>query len=107
MSEVDEIADVTKTVVLSKDRRHFDRLPPQFELVAVRNNGGESIAAKVENVSLGGIGLRLESAGGIGVNDEVEIVYLYAAMPAIVRYVETYIDGITIAGLEWANRRTE
>jgi hypothetical protein len=104
MNSVDESTDVSKTVLISQDRRQFDRLPPQFEFVAVRTKSGESIAAKVENVSLGGIGLQLESEVGISASDEVDIVYLYAAMPAVVRYVEAYPDGITIAGLEWTKR---
>jgi hypothetical protein len=82
------------------DRRISDRLPPQFESVSVRTNAGESIPAKVENVSLGGIGLRLESTCGIAANDSIDVIYLYAAMPATVRHIEI-CDGAVVAGLEW------
>lgn len=106
MNPVDASSDVSKTVVISHDRRQFDRLPAPFDTVTVRTKSGDSLAAKVENVSLGGIGLQLESDATIHANDEVDIIYLYAAMPAVVRYVESYSDGITIAGLEWTTRPT-
>lgn len=100
-NEPDDQADVSKTVVITKDRRQFGRLPPQFEFVFVHPKAGNKVAAKVENVSLGGIGLLLESRDGIDVDDEVEIAYRYAAFPAVVRYVETRVDGSVAAGLEW------
>ena len=103
MSQVDENTDITKTVLVAKDRRRFGRFPPQFEMVHLRTKAGHQIAAQVENVSLGGIGLQLESNEGIQTSDEVDIIYLYAALPAIVRYVESREDGKTCAGVEWAN----
>jgi hypothetical protein len=95
----DEHVDLKATIVM--DRRGFDRVPPQFELVGIRTKSGDTIAARAENVSLGGIGLRLESSVGIAAGDEVDVVYLYAALPAVVRYIEPQTDDTAIAGLEW------
>jgi hypothetical protein len=84
------------------DRRVFERLPPQFESIDVRTNCGKTVQAKVANVSLGGICLRLTSDSGIVANSAVDLIYMYAVMPAVVRYVEAYDDGAIIAGLEWS-----
>ncbi len=103
-TQTEFIHDVRETVVL--DRREFSRLPPEFELVFVRAKSGESIAAKVENVSPGGIGLQLETNVGINADDAVDIIYLYAAIPAVVRHIESREDGTIVAGLEWSSRPT-
>lgn len=98
-----EAVENSKTRTASvDDRRVYDRLPPQFESVEVRTRSGEIIPAKVDNVSLGGIGLRLESSEGIAARDRVEVIYLYVAMPATVRHVVEREDGSIVAGLEWS-----
>jgi hypothetical protein len=97
-TQLDNESDVRATA----DRRVFERLPPRFESIDVRSNSGKTVRAKVENVSLGGICLRLESNSGIEANDTVAVIYMYVVMPAIVRYVEAYADGAIIAGLEWS-----
>jgi hypothetical protein len=99
MSTEADLDDVRSTEV--KDRRAFDRLPPQFEAVTIRTKTGETFPAKVDNVSLGGIGLQMESSGGIAKNDAVDVIYLYAAMPATVRHVERGDDGKAVVGLKW------
>lgn len=86
----------------SLDRRTFERLPPQFASIDLRTPDGNLLRAKVENVSLGGICLRLEAGDGLSENDAVDLIYVYAAMPAVVRHVETYPDGGMVVGLEWS-----
>ncbi len=97
--ELDRFTDAEETDF--SDRRAFERLPPPFEKLIVRTRSGEQIPAVVQNVSLGGIGLHLKNKQRVNQSDEVELLFNYASIPAIVKYVETYRDGMTIAGLEW------
>lgn len=94
----DDFRDRSTTML---DRRHFKRLPPKFERVVVRTKDGKNLDAQVENVSKGGIGLLMASGNDFQVDDAVDVIYLYAAMPATVRHIKPDGEGAFLVGLQW------
>lgn len=85
-------------------RRHWIRFSDEPVLVSVQSEHGQ-VKGLVVDESFGGIGIELDRALDLEINDEVEVQYRNGPMIGRVRFLSTDGHGRFRIGVEWRKPR--